>query len=99
MISSAESGSGVRLVGIHPEDEKRITDIHNRVVEGSYLEGVNRNPRITSYNVCYTKLFRFISHIRFSLILVVCLGILFYWLAIDQEMSSPLEKKLRNNFV
>ncbi len=36
----------------------------------------------------------FISHIRFSLILVVCLGILFYWLAIDQEMSSPLEKKL-----
>ncbi|MBN1598360.1 MAG: ABC transporter permease [Bacteroidales bacterium] len=44
MIASAETGSGVRIVGIDPDIEKKVTDIHQRLVTGEYLEGIRRNP-------------------------------------------------------
>ena len=44
MISSAETGSGVKIMGINPEEEKNVTDIHSRVIEGEYLQGIKRNP-------------------------------------------------------
>lgn len=44
MISSAESGSGIRLLGINPEDEMNVTDISSRLLDGKYLEGIKRNP-------------------------------------------------------
>jgi ABC-type lipoprotein release transport system permease subunit len=44
MISSAETGSGVQLVGIDPENEQRVTDLHTKIIDGAYFEGVKRNP-------------------------------------------------------
>ncbi len=44
MISSAETGAGVKIMGIHPEDEKRVTDIAQHIVKGKYFEGIKRNP-------------------------------------------------------
>lgn len=44
MITSAETGSGVKLVGIIAADEKQVTDISTRLTDGEYLEGIKRNP-------------------------------------------------------
>lgn len=44
MISSAETGSGVKLMGITPDDEMQVTDMHSKIIDGEYLEGVKRNP-------------------------------------------------------
>lgn len=43
MIASAESGSGVQLVGIDPEREMEVTNIHSKITEGSYFEGESAN--------------------------------------------------------
>ncbi len=48
MISSAEAGSGVSVLGIEPEREKKVTDIIDHLEEGQYLEGVRRNPILIS---------------------------------------------------
>jgi len=45
MASSAQSGVGVMILGIQPDEERRVTRIHKSLVEGSYLEG-RRNPII-----------------------------------------------------
>lgn len=44
---SAETGSGVRIVGIDPVNEKKVTNIYNKIIEGTYLD-INsvRNPII-----------------------------------------------------
>lgn len=44
MILSAETGSGVRIMGVDPEKEKQVTDLYTHIVEGKYFEGVKRNP-------------------------------------------------------
>ncbi len=44
MISSAEMGSGVQLIGIDPAVEQRLTNIHEKIVDGHYFEGVKTNP-------------------------------------------------------
>ena len=44
MISSAETGSGVQLVGIDPENEQKVTNLHTKIIDGAYFEGVKRNP-------------------------------------------------------
>jgi len=44
MIASAETGAGVQLVGIDPENEKQITNIYTKVIDGAYFEGVKSNP-------------------------------------------------------
>ncbi|MCG8311101.1 MAG: ABC transporter permease [Cytophagales bacterium] len=43
MVSSAETGSGVKIVGIDPEKEKLTTNIHQKLKEGSYFEEKRRN--------------------------------------------------------
>jgi ABC-type lipoprotein release transport system permease subunit len=45
MVSSAQSGAGVMILGIQPGEEQKVTRIHERIVEGTYLEG-RRNPII-----------------------------------------------------
>jgi len=45
MASSAQSGAGVMILGIQPDEEQKVTRIHERILEGSYLEG-RRNPII-----------------------------------------------------
>lgn len=44
MIASAETGSGVQVIGINPEDESKVTNMFEKIVEGTYLEGMKRNP-------------------------------------------------------
>ncbi|NOQ26992.1 MAG: FtsX-like permease family protein [Bacteroidales bacterium] len=44
MISSAETGSGVQMVGINPENEQKVTNLHSKIIDGAYFEGVKRNP-------------------------------------------------------
>jgi ABC-type lipoprotein release transport system permease subunit len=43
MISSAETGTGIQLLGIDPEREKEVTDMHEHVVKGSYFENNRKN--------------------------------------------------------
>jgi putative ABC transport system permease protein len=44
MIASAETGSGVQVIGIAPEDEKRVTNLYEKIVEGTYFDRTRRNP-------------------------------------------------------
>ena len=44
MIASAETGSGVQVVGIVPEDEKQVTNLYEKILEGTYFERTKRNP-------------------------------------------------------
>ena len=45
MISSAQLGTGVMILGVQPDEEQKLTRIHERIVAGTYLEG-KRNPII-----------------------------------------------------
>lgn len=44
MVMSAETGAGVKIIGIDPDNEEKVTNMYQRVVEGKYFEGVKRNP-------------------------------------------------------
>ncbi len=46
MIASAETGAGVQIVGVNPEDERQVTNLYEKIVEGAYFEGKGRNPII-----------------------------------------------------
>ena len=44
MIQSPTTGSGVKVTGIAPEDEKQVTNLYSKIIEGSYFEDGKRNP-------------------------------------------------------
>jgi ABC-type lipoprotein release transport system permease subunit len=44
MVASAETGAGIQLVGIDPESERQITNIHQKMVDGEYFNGIKTNP-------------------------------------------------------
>lgn len=44
MIASAETGTGVRIIGVDPKKEKTVTNLHTKLSEGKYFEGMKRNP-------------------------------------------------------
>lgn len=44
MIASAETGTGVRIMGVDPDKEKSVTNLFTKVSQGKYFEGVKRNP-------------------------------------------------------
>lgn len=46
MVASAETAAGVKITGIVPEDESKVTGIHKKMIDGAYFEGVKRNPVI-----------------------------------------------------
>ena len=46
MISSAETGSGVQLVGINPEKEQQVTNLHEKMIEGSYFNEQKKNQLV-----------------------------------------------------
>ncbi|MFO7843058.1 MAG: FtsX-like permease family protein [Bacteroidales bacterium] len=46
MISSAETGSGVQLVGINPEKEQQVTNLHEKLIEGNYFEETKKNQLV-----------------------------------------------------
>ncbi len=43
MISSAETGSGLQLVGIDPKKEQQVTNLHEKIIEGDYFEETKKN--------------------------------------------------------
>lgn len=43
MISSAETGTGIQLLGIEPMREQKVTDMHSHVAEGTYFANKRRN--------------------------------------------------------
>ena len=44
MVSSAETGAGVQLVGIDPENEQKVSNLYTKIIDGAYFEGIKRNP-------------------------------------------------------
>ncbi len=44
MAASAETASGIQVIGIFPEKESKVTTIHNRIIDGSYFGTDKRNP-------------------------------------------------------
>jgi ABC-type lipoprotein release transport system permease subunit len=44
MITSAEQGTGVMVVGIDPEQEKKVTNINENLTVGTYFEEGGKNP-------------------------------------------------------
>ena len=48
VIASAETSAGIKISGINPEEEIKVTDIRNRITEGTYLNEAKRNPIIIS---------------------------------------------------
>lgn len=44
MLQSPTTGAGVKVTGINPKDEKQVTNLYNKLIEGSYFEGSKRNP-------------------------------------------------------
>lgn len=44
MIASAETGSGVKLIGANPELEKKVSNLYTYIKDGAWFEGVKRNP-------------------------------------------------------
>jgi ABC-type lipoprotein release transport system permease subunit len=44
MISSAVTGAGITINGIDVNDEKEISNLYTKIIEGSYFESKIRNP-------------------------------------------------------
>ncbi len=44
MAASAETASGVLILGVYPDEERKVTSIHDRIIDGEYFEGISRNP-------------------------------------------------------
>lgn len=43
MISSATYAGGIKIFGINPKDEFKVTSIHSKLIEGEYLQTTNKN--------------------------------------------------------
>ncbi len=43
MIASAATNTGIQLMGVYPEAEKKVTNIHDKIIKGSYFEQDVRN--------------------------------------------------------
>ncbi len=48
MVASAETGMGVKITGIDPAQESKVTDLHTKIIEGKYLDDSGRNPVLIS---------------------------------------------------
>ena len=48
MISSAKGARGIRIKGVDPEAEARTSALHEKIVEGEFLEAGRRNPILIS---------------------------------------------------
>ena len=48
MVASAETGTGVKIIGIDPVNERKVTDLSSKIIEGNYIDTVYRNPVIIS---------------------------------------------------
>lgn len=44
MIASAETASGVMIAGVNTNEERKVTNIQDKIIDGKYFEGIKRNP-------------------------------------------------------
>lgn len=44
MAASSETSTGVKIIGIVPAEEKKVTNIYRKMVAGTYFESKNKNP-------------------------------------------------------
>ncbi|MBN1822647.1 MAG: ABC transporter permease [Prolixibacteraceae bacterium] len=44
MIQSPTTGAGVKITGINPDEERNVTNLYSKLIEGSYFEDGKRNP-------------------------------------------------------
>ena len=44
MVASAETGSGVKLIGTYPDREKTVSNLYTYIKKGKWFEGISRNP-------------------------------------------------------
>lgn len=44
MVATAETASGVLVYGVDMENEPKVTNISEKLIEGEYLTGIKRNP-------------------------------------------------------
>lgn len=44
MVSSSTGGYGARITGVNPEQEKTVSTMSKKLVDGAYFEGIKRNP-------------------------------------------------------
>ncbi len=51
MISSATSSGGVRVTGIQPQDEMKVTSVHNNIVAGNYFEADQSNQILIGFKL------------------------------------------------
>ncbi len=51
MISSATSSGGVRVTGIQPQDEMKVTSVHNNIVAGKYFEADQSNQILIGFKL------------------------------------------------
>ncbi|HOZ29496.1 MAG TPA: FtsX-like permease family protein [Bacteroidales bacterium] len=48
MISSAETATGVVINGVIPSEEKKVSDLHTRIIKGNYFTGNKSNEIVIS---------------------------------------------------
>jgi ABC-type lipoprotein release transport system permease subunit len=48
MVSSAETGTGVKITGIDPAQEMKVSNLHTKIIKGEYPGEAGRNPVIIS---------------------------------------------------
>jgi putative ABC transport system permease protein len=48
MVASAEKGTGVKISGIDPDQEKKVTSLHSMITQGEYLGNEGHNSVIVS---------------------------------------------------
>lgn len=46
LVASAETNTGVKIMGITPEDERKITNINDKIIEGNYFENNQKNSAV-----------------------------------------------------
>lgn len=51
MIGSSRKNGAIKIVGVNPEDEAKVTKLNEAVLEGQYFEGIKRNPVLISQKV------------------------------------------------
>jgi len=44
LAASAETNTGVKILGIIPEEQKNVSNLHTKIIDGKYFEGVEKNP-------------------------------------------------------
>ncbi|HZY26162.1 MAG TPA: FtsX-like permease family protein [Bacteroidales bacterium] len=48
MVASAETGTGVKIIGIDPVNESKVTDLSSKIITGKYIDSTERNPVVIS---------------------------------------------------